>query len=103
MGGYRWQHFGVPVKEVVANPTFYGAYLRKYDETINAANSYYQKWVNLTNESKLEKFRGYEITQDAQDAPAMTSNPGRIGVLRPNHYVNASGSNCKRFHRYKRV
>ena len=78
VGGYRWQHFGVPVKEVVANPTFYGAYLRKYDETINAANSYYQKWVNLTNESKLEKFRGYEITQDAQDAPATYQIRGEL-------------------------
>ena len=78
VGGYRWQHFGVPVKEVVANPTFYGAYLRKYDETINAANSYYQKWVNLTNESKLEKFRGYEITQDAKDAPATYQIRGEL-------------------------
>ena len=65
-GSYRWQHFGVPVETVKANPTFYGSYLRKYFEDWNGTNTqYYQKWKDLTNESNLIAFEGYEITQDA--------------------------------------
>ena len=65
-GSYRWQHFGVPVETVKANPTFYGSYLRKYFENYNGTNTqYYQKWKDLTNESNLIAFEGYEITQDA--------------------------------------
>lgn len=64
-GNYRWQHFGVPVKTVKANPTFAGAFLREYSEPLNAEDSYYFKWIILNNESNLTKFKGYEITQDA--------------------------------------
>ena len=65
-GSYHWQHFGVPVETVKANPTFYGSYLRKYFENYNGTNTqYYQKWKDLTNESNLVAFEGYEITQDA--------------------------------------
>ena len=62
---YHWQHFGVPVETVKANPTFYGSFLRKYFENYNGTNTqYYQKWKDLTNESNLIAFEGYEITQD---------------------------------------
>ena len=65
-GSYHWQHFGVPVETVKANPTFYGSFLRKYFEDWNGTNTqYYQKWKDLTNESNLIAFEGYEITQDA--------------------------------------
>ncbi len=64
-GSYHWQHFGLPVASVTANPTFYGSYLRKYFENYNGTNTqYYQKWKDLTNESNLIAFEGYEITQD---------------------------------------
>ncbi len=59
----HWQYFGVPVKSIVANPTFYGAYLRMYDETLNSGTSFYYKWHLLHNESVLEAFKGYSITQ----------------------------------------
>ena len=63
---YHWQHFGVPVESVQANPTFYGSYLRRYFENYNGTNTqYYQKWKDLTNDSILYAFRGYEITQVA--------------------------------------
>ena len=63
---YQWQHFGVPVETVKANPTFYGSFLREYFEDYNGDNTqYYQKWKKLTNSSELIAFKGYEITQDA--------------------------------------
>ncbi|MEZ7867063.1 MAG: hypothetical protein QMB37_06400 [Paludibacteraceae bacterium] len=60
---YQWQFFGVPVKEIVANPTFYGSFLRKYREDMNSTTT--AKWEVLNNTSKLEAFEGYEITQAA--------------------------------------
>lgn len=60
---YKWQFFGVPVKEVVTNPTFYGSYLRKYREDLNSTTT--AKWEVLNNADKLEAFYGYEITQPA--------------------------------------
>lgn len=60
---YKWQFFGVPVKEVVTNPTFYGSYLRKYREDLNDPKT--AKWEILNNADKLEAFYGYEITQPA--------------------------------------
>ena len=68
---YHWQHFGVPVETVKANPTFYGSYLRQYHEEWNETvdptkpSTYYAKWEDLNNESDLVAFKGYEITQDA--------------------------------------
>ncbi len=64
---YHWQFFGVPVESVVADPTFYGSFLREYDETFNGdiPNRYYQKWHPLNNNSTLRAWKGYEITQEA--------------------------------------
>lgn len=62
---YHWQYFGVPVKAVQADPTFYGSFIRKYNEGLNGT-SYYQKWEPLGNSSILEAFKGYEITQKAK-------------------------------------
>ena len=60
---YKWQFFGVPVKEVVANPSFYGSFLRKYREDLNSTTT--AKWEVLNNASVLKAFEGYEITQAA--------------------------------------
>ena len=62
---YQWQYFGVPVKSIVANPTFLGASLRMYDEAYNGDNTkFYQKWHWLNSNSVLEAFKGYSITQE---------------------------------------
>ena len=67
---YHWQHFGVPIETVRANPTFDGSFLRQYHEewnkTVDPAkpSTYYAKWEDLTNKSILNAFKGYEITQD---------------------------------------
>lgn len=62
---YHWQYFGVPVESIVANPTFYGSKLRQYDETYNGDQSqFYEKWHWLNNESMLDAFKGYSITQE---------------------------------------
>jgi lipoprotein len=61
---YRWQYFGVPVESVQANPTFYGAYIRMYDEKYNGDNKkFFQKWKKITNNDNLTAFKGYEITR----------------------------------------
>lgn len=59
----NWQYFGVPVESIEANPTFYGASLRIYYETQNADKCFYDKWLWLSNNSVLEAFKGYSITQ----------------------------------------
>ncbi len=63
---YHWQYFGVPVESASAQASFYGSFLREYDETFNgnSNNQYYDKWHPLNNNSVLTAFKGYEITQD---------------------------------------
>ena len=68
---YSWQYFGIPLSSVVADPTFYGSYIRKQIESGNYDN----KWVSLTNSSVLNAFQGYEITQDA---PTTLSFQGQL-------------------------
>jgi hypothetical protein len=57
---YSWQFFGIPVSSVVANPTFYGSYVRRWVESGNLVTNH---WVDLTNSSVLAPFSGYELTQ----------------------------------------
>ncbi|MFT3753971.1 MAG: choice-of-anchor Q domain-containing protein [Paludibacter sp.] len=57
---YKWQYFGIPVRSLVANPTFYGSYLRQYNEPgLTTAES----WLSLNNAFVLTSFKGYEMTQ----------------------------------------
>lgn len=70
---YRWQYFGIPVQSIVANPTFYGSYVREYKETTNGGTNY-QKWTDLNNSSILTPFKGYEITQDAVKTISFSGN-----------------------------
>jgi hypothetical protein len=63
-----WQYFGVPLRSVVASPTFDGSYVRSYHEDSIRTNG---KWANLVNSSVLTPFTGYEITQN-------TSSPTTI-------------------------
>lgn len=55
----NWQYFGIPLRTLVAAPTFTGAYVRKFDETSNE----YSKWEALANTDMLVSFRGYEVVQ----------------------------------------
>lgn len=65
---YRWQYFGVPVESVQADPTFYGAYIRKYEEKYNGDNKkFFQKWKDVRNSDNLTAFAGYEITQQSHE------------------------------------
>jgi hypothetical protein len=60
----KWQYFGIPIQTgLPASPTFTGAYVRKYKETLTTAQSGSQ-WVQLTGDSILVPFEGYEIAQD---------------------------------------
>lgn len=59
---YKWQYFGIPLQSVVANPTFYGSYVRKWYETGTTIQNH---WIQLGNDSVLYPFYGYEICQAA--------------------------------------
>ncbi len=55
---YNWQFFGIPVEEIPANPTFYGAYVRiRLEEGTDTT----KHWVSLTNSSIVRPFLGYQI------------------------------------------
>ncbi len=60
---YHWQFFGIPVKSVVANPTFNGSYVRKWDESGTASSNNY--WLQLGSGSTLTSFLGYELCQES--------------------------------------
>ena len=57
---YKWQFFGIPLRSMVANPTFYGSYVRQNFENVVGTTGV---WVQLNNYSTLTSFTGYEITQ----------------------------------------
>jgi hypothetical protein len=57
---YKWQFFGIPLRSMVASPTFDGSYVREMHEDNLPAH-----WFQLSNDSPLTSFTGYEITQDA--------------------------------------
>ncbi|MBN2767401.1 MAG: hypothetical protein JXR27_13610 [Paludibacteraceae bacterium] len=59
---FNWQFFGIPVRPITANPTFYGAYVRKKLETGTTMSNH---WQQLENESLIEPFYGYELVQEA--------------------------------------
>ncbi|MDD4991430.1 MAG: T9SS type A sorting domain-containing protein [Paludibacter sp.] len=60
---YSWQYFGIPVTSVIANPTFYGSYVRSwYEPGTNMTNH----WKSFTNDSIARAFYGYELTQQTQ-------------------------------------
>lgn len=56
---YKWQFFGIPLRNVVASASFEGSWVRKWNET----SSEYTKWEQLASKSTLQPFAGYEITQ----------------------------------------
>ncbi len=57
---YTWQYFGIPIESITAEPTFYGSWVRKWDETGADMTTH---WVQLGNADKVNPFYGYEITQ----------------------------------------
>jgi hypothetical protein len=61
---YFWQYFGIPVESVTADPTLYGAYVRRSNEAGNDEDETYY-WKELGTYDKLTKFLGYEICQPA--------------------------------------
>jgi putative cofactor-binding repeat protein len=57
---FNWQFFGIPVRPITADPTFYGAYVRKKLESGTTMSNH---WQQLQNESVIEPFYGYELVQ----------------------------------------
>lgn len=58
---YFWQYFGIPVTKATADPTLYGAYVRRAYEPGTDDDPYY--WTELTNADPINKFVGHEICQ----------------------------------------
>ena len=59
---FNWQYFGIPVESVAALPTFFMAYVRQRLESGTTISNH---WQQLTNESVLQPFIGYELCQQA--------------------------------------
>jgi len=59
---YYWQYFGLPFRSLQAEPSFYDAYVRRWDETGTTIQNH---WVQLENGDILQSFLGYEICQSA--------------------------------------
>jgi hypothetical protein len=59
---FFWQYFGIPVESIKADPTFYGAYVRKANEAGDETDANYY-WTELGNNDVLNAFDGYEICQ----------------------------------------
>lgn len=58
---YKWQFFGIPIRTVVAEPTFYRSFVRSFVPNATGASS----WQSLNNSSVLQSFNGYEITHNS--------------------------------------
>ncbi|MBN2764818.1 MAG: T9SS type A sorting domain-containing protein [Paludibacteraceae bacterium] len=58
---YKWQYFGIPVRSLRADPTFYGSYIRQFAEATGT-------WTQLNNSSVLLPFNGYQITHTSPKA-----------------------------------
>jgi hypothetical protein len=69
---YHWQYVGIPVRSVVASPTFDGSYVRKWYE---AATTLGLAWVQQGNDSVCTSFRGLEI---CQTAPKIVTFQGQL-------------------------
>jgi len=62
---YKWQFIGVPLRTVDIASTFYGAYIRKFNEAgvgVGSTSAYH--WINMTS-GNMTSFNSYEITQPA--------------------------------------
>ena len=62
---YKWQFIGVPLRTVDIASTFYGAYIRKFNEAGSyVGNTSAYHWINMTS-GNMTSFNSYEITQPA--------------------------------------
>jgi hypothetical protein len=57
---YFWQYFGIPFRSLQADPSFYNAFVRKWDET---GSTIFNHWLQLEGSDILQSFLGYEICQ----------------------------------------
>lgn len=58
---YKCQYFGIPLRELKLEPSFNGAYVRKWDETGTTIQNH---WVQLGNNDMVYPYIGYEICQE---------------------------------------
>jgi|GEM_PF-1056483 len=59
---YKWQFIGIPVQSMPVLPTFYGGYVRQYNEGgVGAGSLATNRWIQLNNQSVMEALEGYEV------------------------------------------
>ena len=64
---YKWQFIGIPVQSMPVLPTFYGGYVRRYNEAgIGAGTTEDKRWIQLQNTSTMEAIEGYEIVMPSE-------------------------------------
>jgi len=90
---YKWQFFGIPFKSLKASPAFDGAYVRRLNEKGDSIGH----WLQLSNDSVLTKFTGYEITQPGAKTYTFSGElvnkdttinlPYTSGAYRPGQYL----------------
>ncbi|MFT3751905.1 MAG: hypothetical protein QM800_03165 [Paludibacter sp.] len=84
---YKWEYFGIPLQSVTADPTFYGSYIRKYEE---AGTSSATRWINLTNSSVLTPGTGYEITQPTPTTIYFSGQLVNGNITKPLQYTQGA-------------
>jgi len=61
---YKWQFIGIPVQSLNVLPTFYGGYVRRYNEAgIGYGYLETNRWIQLREYDAMEALAGYEIVQ----------------------------------------
>ena len=69
---YTWQYFVPPVlslshNALIKTKTGEKHFIRKYSESKNASDKFYQKWDSVKTTDNITAFTGYEITQQTPD------------------------------------
>ena len=61
---YKWQFIGIPVQSMNVLPTFFGGFVRQYNETGRGSGFLEtNRWIQLQNNDVMEAVNGYQIVQ----------------------------------------
>mgnify|MGYP001810278639 CR=1 FL=1 len=76
---YKWQYIGIPFTSLVNLPTFYGAYVRKYNEAgTNAGTLPTNRWIQLAAYTTMLPVEGYEVCQKTYAVPYTYHMSGQL-------------------------
>ena len=76
---YKWQYIGIPFTSLVNLPTFYGAFVRKYNEAgTNAGTLPTNRWIQLASYTTMLPVEGYEVCQKTYAVPYTYHMSGQL-------------------------